>query len=283
MKKVIILKGLPASGKTTYAKNLLNKYTNRYKRVNKDDLRSMLDNSKYTKNNEKFILEIRNHIILQSLKNGKHVIVDDTNLHQKHEINIKSIVKGHATVDIVNFFHVTPEECIKRDLNRANSVGSKVILDMYNKFLKPKVEPYKGNPNLPTAVIFDIDGTLAHMSNRCPYNWSKVGEDIVDADIKHLLHLYKNDDMKIIIVTGRDGSCLHETEQWLEKMGIYYDELFIRKKGDTRKDAVIKKEIFIKNIEPHYNVKLIFDDRNQVVRMWRDLGLKCLQVAEGDF
>lgn len=282
MKKVIILKGLPASGKSTWAKKQIDENPGMYKRVNKDDLRLMLDNSKWSKDNEKFVLKMRDTIILEALEEGKHVIVDDTNLHEKHEVRIRQITKGKASVEVKEF-NEDPEVCIKRDLARANSVGQDVIMDMYNNFLKPKETLYTPDTTLPKAVIFDIDGTLAHMNNRSPYDWNRVGEDEVDSEVKEMLDMYRKSGNKIILLTGRDGSCIEQTKKWLHDVSIEYDELFTRQEGDTRKDSVIKREIFENHIAPKYNVKLVVDDRNQVVKMWRSIGIKCFQVADGNF
>ena len=57
----------------------------------------------------------------------------------------------------------------------------------------------------------------------------------------------------------------------------------MRLADDNRKDSIIKEEIYNKVIKPRYNIKLVLDDRNQVVDMWRDIGLPCFQVAPGDF
>ena len=60
--------------------------------------------------------------------------------------------------------------------------------------------------------------------------------------------------------------------------------LFARKSGDFRKDAVVKEEIYRRHIEGKYCIKLVLDDRDQVVSCWRDtIGLTCFQVAPGAF
>ena len=89
-KKIIILKGLPASGKSTWAKEQVEKSQGGCKRVNKDDLRTMIDDGKFSKGNEKFVVQIRNNLIVEALKAGKHVIVDD-----QHEIgsSIESLLQ----------------------------------------------------------------------------------------------------------------------------------------------------------------------------------------------
>lgn len=172
--------------------------------------------------------------------------------------------------------------CIDRDNKRPNGVGETVIRKMYNQYLKPKPAVYEWNEKLPTAIMCDIDGTLAHMKDRGPYDWSRVGEDEVDPIIKNLLKILK-EKYVIILVSGRDRCCMDETKQWLEDNGIQYDQLLMRGNGDNSPDIIIKKAIFDVYIKDNYNIEFVLDDRNQVVEMWRSLGLKCLQVQEGDF
>ena len=134
------------------------------------------------------------------------------------------------------------------------------------------------------AIICDIDGTLAHMQDRSPYDWDKVSDDVVDKTIKEILRtFYSTSKYAIILTSGRDDVCKQITERWLGKNYIFYDALYMRKHNDNRPDEVIKKEIYDKHIKDKYDVVFVLDDRNKVVKMWRDLGLKCLQVAEGDF
>ena len=276
MLKVILTRGLPGSGKSTWAKTMMG---DSYKRVNKDDLREMLDNSHFSKSNEKFILKIRDKIILSALEDGKHVIVDDTNLNPKHLNHIEELVKGKAEVKIKDFTTVSLEKCIERDLKRINSVGEKVIRDMYNKYLKI-TEEYVESKELPHAIIVDIDGTLSKMNDRSPYDWSKVGEDFCQEHIKSIVDTYQG---KVIIMSGRDGCCKSETTSWLRKHEIKYDLLLMRDEGTTEKDSIIKKRLFDNNIKGKYYIDFVLDDRNQVVEMWRNIGLNCLQVAEGNF
>jgi hypothetical protein len=87
----------------------------------------------------------------------------------------------------------------------------------------------------------------------------------------------------MIFVSGRKDDCRDVTEAWLKANGFEYDWLYMRKTGDDRNDAVVKLDIFNEHIRNGYDVLGVFDDRNRVVNMWRRLGLKCFQVAEGDF
>lgn len=131
----------------------------------------------------------------------------------------------------------------------------------------------------PTAIMVDIDGTLAHMKNRSPYDYSKVMSDTLDDVVADITRKYKI----VVVMSGRPESCREDTENWLRKHAIRFDKLFMRTTGDNRKDSIVKLELYKQYVEPNYNIFFVLDDRNQVVEMWREQGLKCLQVADGNF
>ena len=276
-----MLKGLPASGKSTYAKGLVSKNHN-WVRVNKDDLRAMMNNGEFSGKLEKQVVKTEREIAENALKIGKSVVIDDTNFNPTHEEFFRQLAKSYKAEFDVEFFNTPLEICMIRDNERPNGVGETVIRKMYNQYLKPKPAVYERDESLPKSIICDIDGTLAHMKDRGPYDWSRVGEDEVDSIIKNLLKILK-EKYVIILVSGRDGCCMDETKQWLEDNGIQYDQLLMRGNGDNSPDIIIKKAIFDVYIKDNYNIEFVLDDRNQVVEMWRSLGLKCLQVQEGDF
>lgn len=289
MPKLIMCKGLPASGKTTWAKQQIDEAPkNSIKRVNKDDLRAMLDNSQWSKGNEDIILGIRDNIIKLCLFEGKHVIVDDTNLHPKHEARLREIAKKcNASFIVQDFTNVTLEDCLDRDRHRPNPVGSEVIYKMFDSFLKEEAAEINKrpiDPELPWAVIVDIDGTLAYNDgHRGWYEYDKVAEDTCHEHIKELV-INIADQYTIIVVSGREDSCRDITLAWLNNNFIPYDELHMRKTGDHRKDDIVKKELFNEHIADKYNVLFALDDRNRVVDMWRkELHIPCLQVNYGDF
>lgn len=282
-------KGLPASGKTTWAK------TQNAKRVNKDDLRAMIDNGQWSKKNEDLIKSARNELICLFLANGQDVIVDDTNFAPAHEKDLQAIADDfEAEFAIKDFTDVPLITCLKRDAERANSVGEKVIKTMFNTYLRKKQDvaqytPRPYNEDLPNCIIVDIDGTLAHMNGRSPFDYDKVTTDIADPDVVDVVRKYYSRDIQdlpdtyVIIVSGREDGCRDETVQWLTDNHIPYDEIYMRKSGDHRDDRIVKKEIYESTIKPRYNVRFVLDDRDKVVKMWREEGLKVLQVAEGDF
>jgi hypothetical protein len=95
--------------------------------------------------------------------------------------------------------------------------------------------------------------------------------------------MFKEKGCKVILLSGRDESCREETDKWLDRWGIFYDQLIMRTANDNRKDSIIKEELFNEHIKNKYNIHAVFDDRDQVVAVWRKLGLKCFQVEYGHF
>ena len=138
----------------------------------------------------------------------------------------------------------------------------------------------------PKCILVDVDGTLAKMKRgpgeRSPYDWHRVNEDQPNRPIINLVNTLC-DVYTIIILTGRDGIALEDTKKWLKEYGVYYDEIYIRPEGNTQKDSIIKHNIYVNHILPHYDVEFVLDDRDQVVNLWRSIGLTCLQVDYGNF
>lgn len=285
MKNTITLTvGLQGSGKTTWANQQVDQAQGKTININKDDLRAMLHNKAHSKGREAFVLKVQEAIIDVALQEGNNVIVSDTNFGDFHIDRITEKFGKRAEI-VVNdsFLEVSLDECLARDAARANPIGQKAIRETYNKYMKKPWVPLAQNTNLPVALIVDIDGTLAHMVNRGPFEWSRVGEDSVDDTVASLVRTYSKNGYKILITSGRDAACRKETKDWLIKNSIPFDDLFMRKAGDSRKDCVVKEEIFNTEIFDRYYVEFVVDDRDQVVKLWRSIGLKCFQVAEGNF
>lgn len=140
------------------------------------------------------------------------------------------------------------------------------------------------------AIIFDIDGTLAHMTGRlerrgktAPFADWDAHDDDVDEHVAEMVDILK-DKYAIVICSGRKDGSRKVLEKWLTDNDIHYDDVFMRKQSDNRKDSIIKREIYENDISKKYDVHLVFDDRDQVIDMWRnELGLKVFQVADGAF
>lgn len=143
-----------------------------------------------------------------------------------------------------------------------------------------------GGPELPPCVIFDLDGTLALLGGRSPYDASRCEEDEPFAAV-HFVHdaiRAAFPEVAVVVISGREERHRPQTERWLARHGIAPDALFLRRTGDRRKDVAVKREIWQAHVRDRYAVRVVFEDRDQVVRLWRDeLGLACFQVAWGNF
>ena len=289
---ILLLKGLPGSGKSTWALEQVHHGRGTVKRVNKDALREMVDDGVFSKDREKMILDLRDLVIGRALDDQRveTVIVDDTNLHPTHERHLQQMFGRRADIEVnSSFLDVPVVECIERDRKRPNSVGSRAIHGMYQDYLarhegRQPVEWVEGRPE---AVICDLDGTLARMQGRSPYDYTRVGEDALVEPVLRVLcsmvEVFCRPNRQIIILSGRDDSCRGDTVAWLERYQVPYDRLIMRRTGDTRHDDILKQELFDEHIKGLFNVVCVLDDRNWVVDMWRRNGLLCLQVADGDF
>lgn len=216
--------------------------------------------------------------------------IDDTNLSPKH---IKYF-KNKYEIQIKSFMHIDVDECISRDIDREKMVWSDVIINMWlvyqnnEKFINQMINEYRyteryvPDETKPKAFIFDIDWTLATMNGRWPYDWHKVNTDTPNQDVISLCKNLHRCWHEIIILSWRDSVCLDKTKKWLELQNIPFVKLLLRDEYDNRKDSIIKKELFDK-ISKDYNIVWVFDDRDQVVKMRRDIWLRCYQVNYWDF
>jgi predicted kinase len=193
MTRLIIMRGLPASGKTTWAKDWVALDPHNRARVNRDDLRAMVHDGFYGGHGtERRILKARDVLIASFLHAGLDVVIDDTNLPSGTVRDLmKLAAAAGAEVEIKDFTDVSLTTCIHRDEKRYDGanpracVGKGVIMDMHERYIKGKsyplsvpeltpktaqeVEPYVAKPGTPKAVLVDIDGTVALLRRSdCP-------------------------------------------------------------------------------------------------------------------
>lgn len=146
----------------------------------------------------------------------------------------------------------------------------------------------------PKAYIFDIDGTIADCSHRLHFitgehkDWDSFYANCdMDKCIEPTCNLCRligrTELYKIIYLTGRPESVRDKTDSWLLKKYFSYGKIFMRKDGDHRPDYVLKREIYEQEIKDEYDVIGVFEDRDSCVKMWRELGLTCFQVADGSY
>jgi predicted kinase len=314
--KIIFLRGIPASGKSTW-KNAFQANNPNFIAVNRDAIRYSMggENYNYNRTNEKIVTECEMIQIEQAFYAEKDIIVDATNLNpsylESYFVKFAEMAqKRHVDIEFsVHEFDIdvktakernskrigiakVPEHVIEKMHRQFKSDSDKWhskfnwFVDNFNTLLKDNYH-IKQDINLPPAVIFDIDGTLALNQGRSPYDGERVDEDMANQRVKDLLNIIKEYkySIRIIICTGREdtGKCKEKTLKWLKYNKIHFDEFYIRKQSDHRADWVIKRE-FLHDISLKYNVLFVVDDRNQVVeKCWRRAGITCLQVESNGF
>ena len=223
MRKIILTQGIQGSGKTTYAKQWVEKDPVNRVRWNNDDCRKMCG-PYWIPERENFISEIREKFILNAMKMGKDIVVDDMNLNQKtiayyndlvDYFNLNNTKTKEEAYDLVyKTFFIPLEECIKRDSLRPNPIGEKIIKETFNRYkyymrdlnnaeiLYNRIELDK---SLPNCIIVDLDNTLAYAFKRPWFGVEAASQmvlDKVNEQLKTILNSF-NSNIEIIIMSGR--------------------------------------------------------------------------------
>lgn len=146
------------------------------------------------------------------------------------------------------------------------------------------------------CYLFDIDGTIADATHRLHHitgekkDWPAFFDACVDdAPIEHIIGLVETlleyeYSPGVVFVSGRSDRVRQQTIDWLERhLFMKGFDLYMRKDGDFRPDHVVKLELLAQIRADGFEPIMAFDDRNQVVEMWRANGIPCAQVAPGDF
>ncbi|MFF5637243.1 AAA family ATPase [Streptomyces sp. NPDC012825] len=305
MPVVHVMTGLPASGKTTAARALQADAEGRVRRVNLDDLRAMLDlpdperGRSHTR--EQTVLAVQDATVRAAVDGGFDVVVDNTHLTPHIPKRLKAAVAGlDVTFAVHDFTGVPVDECVRRDAARERPVGEEIIRILADKHAKatrggwrltadwlndrPAVEPYVADPALPTAVMCDIDGTLALRVDRGPYDFTRCDRDALNISVRDALRAFRNAERdRIVLLSGRSEDHRALTEEWLARHEVPYDELWMRASGDGRGDDLVKAELFDTHVRRRYAVRVSLDDRDRVVALWRRMGLPTWQVNYGAF
>jgi len=305
MTELVIYRGLPASGKTTLAEAFVAADPASRARVNRDDLRRMLHGGVYLGHEtEGRVVAAEDAAIRALLEAGSSVACDDTNLSQKRARGLAAIARAAGVgVHVCDLTDVPLELCLERDRERIREgrpgVGDDVILWMHSRYLAGRgaplpdprsetiertIEPYVAKPGTPRAIMVDLDGTLAIHDGRSPFDETLIHTDVPNPAVVETIRQFYVGRHNVVYCSGRTQGCYDETAAWIVvHVGIDDFDLYMRQVGDTRKDSIVKREIFDAHIRDEYDVRLVLDDRQQVVDMWRELGLTVFQVAPGDF
>lgn len=298
MSTIYVYRGVPGSGKSTAAREWVAEDPFHRIRINRDDIRYNMFGRRWDVD-EKLVTKFQDASLRQAASEGLDIALDNTNLRS-------SSVRGYLKIPLASGydvqyvdFPITIEDAIRRDAQREASVGEEVIRRFFERFIRdgynlpptPQLDtnptvnfkPYLPLKHMVTAYGFDVDGTLAHMVDRGPYDTNLYHTDRVDERVRSTLWSLKEAGHHIIIFTGRSEDFRGVTRGWLVDNHIPHDKLIMRKSGDLRSDAIVKSELFDEHIARNYNFLAQFDDRNRVVDAFRAKGIKVYQVAPGDF
>ncbi|MFC5902864.1 RNA ligase [Streptomyces zhihengii] len=228
------------------------------------------------------------------------IVVDNTHLTPHIPKRLKAAVAGRAVFVVHDLTDVDVEECVRRDAVRERPVGEEIIRLLADKHLKSRkggwrltdawfndrqpVLPYVADPALPSAVMCDIDGTLALRGDRGPFDFSRCDEDTLNISVRQALSSFRRaDGDAVVLLSGRSEDHREMTEAWLRRHEVPYDELWMRAADDGRRDDVVKAELFDRHVRHRFAVRVSLDDRDRVVAVWRRMGLPTWQVNYGAF
>ncbi len=298
MKKIILCKGLPASGKSTWAKEFIADKKD-WVRINNDDLNAMMFGEAFSDKGGSTTDSVRLELVDYFMTKKKNIIIDNTNLHPKHHDYFVELLAEYNdgqkevkspeiyALDVKDFTNVSLNECLKRNKARANPVPEKVIRMMHTQYIKPTQKVVTQDKTLPKAIIVDIDGTIATMNGRSPYDATKYYTDEPIEDMVDLVKMYLANDHKLIFLTGRHEAGRAVTVKWLkDKCNIHakHYDLLMRKDDDKSPDYEYKELMFNTHVKDKFYVPVWFEDRIRNVMMAREkLGINALQCGDGDF
>lgn len=291
MQRFIMTIGIPASGKSTWAREFSeeegedNWYISErdfIRRLYFTDGTHNLNNYKFTKAKEVLVTQYQDERIVKFLSKGLSIIVADTNLNIQTRTRLEKIAEQFNIEVEYKVFYTPLAECVKRNAKRTETAPERVLIEMDRKLREYLNKPvYSFKKGLPNCIIVDVDGTLANNDGiRSPFEWSKVE---LDRPIKHTIRLiqswaymYKGE---IIIFSGRDKVCYEDTAKWLIKNQVPFTSLYMRPEGNSQCDTIIKEKLFTDHIYNKYNVDFVMDDRKKVCMMWESIGLNVVNVG----
>ena len=289
MKNIIVLVGCPGSGKSTLAQEYVEKG---YVRISQDDMGRFEHRKAFDK----------------AISEGHNIILDRMNHDKRQRSRYLTPAKEAGYKTTIQTFYMSSAKCLQRCIDRKDHPTIKTDKDAASAvdFFFRNYEPVsldEADMIVRTddivevkhrAVICDIDNTIADGSHRQHYlqgpkkDWknffAEMHNDGLKKDVAEIVdNYYFCLGHSIIMCSGRPDEYRAVTTDWLSRHNVVHTKLLMRRRGDYRPDNLVKQIIWEHEIRPYYNVKFVLDDRDQVVKMFREQGLTVLQVEYGNF
>ena len=296
MPSVTIIRGVPSCGKTTWAREWVEKDPTVRARVSRADLTAMAGGDIGVE----MAKTMRDAALSALLAADLDVVVDDIHLSDASVLEIVTVAQRHQSLILVyDMSQFSLDEVFRRNATRDRPVPEDVIAGYHRTFvqgqsfplpLPPMPQPpeppsqYVPIEGQPTYLV-DIDDTVALVGDRDPFDMDTVGLAQPNEPVIRLLEALNGTGLfQFIFMTARPERGREATEKWLvDHIDVEWARLFMRDGHDDRPDSVVKQEIFDREVRERYNIVGVFEDKSKVVAMWRSLGLPVFQVADGDF
>lgn len=303
MPTLVLTRGLPASGKTTWARALVAaRRPGSIVRVNRDDLRRSMADPAYSAPVdavERRVSAAEWRLVRGALLDGVDVVVDATNLRagvaRRWLALAEACGAGWRVEDVV----ADVEECVRRDAARPapERVGAERLRDLHARFLDPVTgraaplappprlssydgAPYRPVPGAPPAVLVALDGVLSRAAPPDPDHPGDVRP--VPAAVDVVLAL-AGAGHRVVACSTRPEDDRPAVASWLARhVPVPVDELLLRAPGDRRGDVPATLALFDARVRDRYRVAGVLDGRDAHGRAWRAAGLTVLGVADGD-
>lgn len=292
-KEVILTIGASSSGKSIWAEQYAEE--NDYVNINRDDIRFSLftdgernwNRYKFSNSNERRVTAVAEQIAFDASVAGQSIIISDTNINPKIRKKWEDWAKENGYKYSEVLFECNWQTLVKRNAQREGGLTENLLWSQYKRYMQQfgtignaDIDVYEEDNNLPYTNIVDLDGTVAQMNSRKPFEWSKVSEDSPRHEIIHMVQAMGIKTGHITFMSGRDGCCYEDTKEWIERYimdttmdGLCEWGLHMREPDDYRKDDEVKYELFDAFVRYEYNVATVFDDRKTILRLWELLGL----------
>lgn len=298
-KRVTVLRGLPASGKSTAATGVLALYPETVMRINNDDLSYLLFGSSYLSHIENaaaLLANLRRSILLEGLKNDtvRLIIIDNTNLNVRTVAEIEALAVAFGAEFIVedHFLSVSAEECMRRDRLRDNPVGPTVIermqrqaekLTAWESFRPVKTQSSGAQAKDPCFII-DLDPILRWLRDGAINDWISIYRNKLPSPAIELVKSIKNSGVEVIGVTSLSEKHYPEASVWANVHVFPGIKLYMKEYDSNGRSAMSKFFAYENHVKANYNVMGVIGEKKELVHIWKNIAqLPTFEVSFGDF